>query len=491
LVGSIKDYAIFSMDSEGRIETWNGGAELIQGYSAREIIGHSSSLFYVPEAIAAGHPHELLGQAATQGRVGEEGWRVRKDGSRFWADVVITALTDEQGHLTGFGEVTRDLTQRRTVDVEWRKRQEDLLRSEERFRLLVEGVQDYAIFMLDPDGVVTTWNSGAERIKGYKAAEVIGKHFSLFRTEEDIRSDACERELETAAQHGKLEEEGWRVRKDGSIFWANVVLTAIRSSSGDLLGFAKITRDLTERRLLDEERLRRARAEEAVRLRDEFLSIASHELKTPITSLQLDLFGMQRELGDSPTLGTKVARAVRNVDRLTTLVESLLNVSRLVHGKLELKPEAMDLSQAVVQVVDSMRGQVLKSGCDLTLSVPLPVPGVWDRLRIEQVVMNLLSNAIKYGAGGPVEVSVTKSDGLAILVVEDRGPGVPEVDLHRIFDRFERAASARHYGGLGLGLYVSQEIIRAHEGAIAACNRLGGGASFTVHLPVKTNWGES
>jgi PAS domain S-box-containing protein len=489
-MGGIRDYAIFSLDREGRIETWNVGAELIHGYSASEIIGRSNSLFFTPEEVAAGHPHALLGRAAAQGRVDEEGWRVRKDGSRFWADVVITTLEDSQGQWIGFAEVTRDLTQRRTVDVARRKRQEDLLRSEERFRLLVEAVQDYAIFMLDPDGIVSTWNSGAERIKGYTAAEIIGKHFSLFRTEEDVRAGACDRELAMAASDGKLEDEGWRVRKDRSTFWANVVLTAIRSSSGDLLGFAKITRDLTERRLLDEERLRRARAEEAVRLRDEFLSIASHELRTPITSLQLDLFGMQRELGDSPTLGKKLARATRNVDRLTALIESLLNVSRLVHGKVELKPEAMDLSQAVAQVVDSMRSQVVKSGCEVALDAPESILGVWDRLRIEQVVMNLLSNAIKYGAGGAVKLSVFKSEGQATLVVEDSGPGVPEPDLERIFERFERAASARHFGGLGLGLYVSHEIVNAHEGTIAAGNRAGGGAFFTVRLPLKTALGE-
>ena len=181
---------------------------------------------------------------------------------------------------------------------------------------------------------------------------------------------------------------------------------------------------------------------------------------------------------------------LRNVDRLTALIESLLNVSRLVHGKVELKPEAMDLSQAVAQVVDSMRSQVVKSGCEVALDAPESILGVWDRLRIEQVVMNLLSNAIKYGAGGAVKLSVFKSEGQATLVVEDSGPGVPEPDLERIFERFERAASARHFGGLGLGLYVSHEIVNAHEGTIAAGNRAGGGAFFTVRLPLKTALGE-
>jgi PAS domain S-box-containing protein len=416
--------------------------------------------------------------------VEHEGWRLRRDGTLFWAHENITYLTDNQGHCIGYATITRDLTERRLAERERSGRREDLLRLEERFRLLVESVEEYAIFMLDPLGIVTTWNIGAERIKGYTAGEVLGRHFSLFRREEDVCAGACERELSMAARDGKLEEEGWRVRKGGSQFWASVVLTAIRDGTGTLIGFAKITRDLTQRRALEEERLQRARAEEAVRLREEFLLIASHELKTPLSTLQLDLYGIQQDLsGDPSRISRKLNRANRSVARLSALVESLLSVSRLAQGKLTLDPASMDLAETVIQVVDGMREQAGKAGCQLAVQAPAPVLGNWDRLRIEQVVVNLLVNAIKYGAGGAIEIDVRYAAPTAVIEVSDHGPGVAETDRVRIFERFERASSIRHYGGLGLGLYVSREIVEAHGGSITAGNRPGGGAIFAIRLP--------
>jgi len=484
LVEGIQEYGIFLLDAEGRVVTWNAGAQLITGYAKDEIVGHSVDLLYPPDAAGADLPRALLQQAKEQGRIEQEGWRLRKNGTRFWADVAITCLTDAQGNCLGYATVTRDLTERRLAETERSRRREDLLRLEERFRLLVESVEEYAIFMLDPHGIVTTWNIGAERIKGYTAHEILGHHFSVFRTEEDARSGACERELALAAQNGKLEEEGWRVRKDGSQFWANVVLTAIRDSAGALLGFAKITRDLTQRRALEEERLQRARAEEAVRLREEFLLIASHELKTPLTALQLDLCGIQQDLsGDWSKVSRKLDRANRSVARLSTLVESLLSVSRLAQGKLTLNLASMDLAETVAQVVDGMREQAGRAGCDLEVQAPESILGNWDRLRIEQLVTNLLVNAIKYGAGGHIGIEVRHADSSATIEVSDHGPGVAEADLVRIFQRFERASSIRHYGGLGLGLYVSREIVEAHGGSITASNRPGGGAMFAVRLP--------
>ncbi len=369
-----------------------------------------------------------------------------------------------------------------------RNRREELLDTEKRLRLLIDGIEEYAIFMLDPQGTVTTWNAGAERIKGYRASEIIGRHFSLFRTTEDARSGVCDRELERAARQGKFEEEGWRLRKDGSRFWANVVLTAIRDSSGQLIGFAKITRDLTQRRLLDEERLQRARAEEAVRLRDEFLLVASHELKTPLTSLQIDLHAMRHDpSGDPSKLARRLERATRNVDRLTALIESLLNVSRLAHGQLVLRPAPMDLARAISEVVENLRAQAAKAGCEIAVKSEPSLPGVWDRLRVEQVVMNLLTNAFKYGAGSPVDVTLRLEEGHAVVEVADRGPGIPEADRERVFERFERASSIRHHGGLGLGLYVSRQIVNAHGGTIAAADRPQGGAIVTVRLPIAGN----
>ena len=250
LVEQVSEYAIFLLDPSGVISSWNRGAQRIKGYTADEIVGQHFSKFYRPEDVWKCNYE--LDVATREGRVEDEGWRVRKDGSLFWANVVITRLSNTDGELVGFAKVTRDLTERRRAE-------EVLRQSEERFRLLVESVRDYAIFMLDPQGIVATWNVGAERIKGYRADEIVGQHFSRFYPEEDGRLAKCEMELERATQDGRFEDEGWRVRKDGSWFWANVVITVLRDASGAVLGFAKVTRDLTERRAAEEERLRLGR----------------------------------------------------------------------------------------------------------------------------------------------------------------------------------------------------------------------------------------
>ncbi len=247
LVEQITDYAIFLLDPSGHVMTWNAGAERFKGYTADEIVGKHFSTFYRPEDRWKCAPE--LDVARSEGRVEDESWRVRKDGALFWANVVITCLRDDSGEIVGFAKVTRDLTERRASE-------ETLRRSEERFRLLVETVKDYAIFMLDPQGRVATWNVGAQRIKGYDASEIVGQHFSRFYPEEDVRGGKCELELEGAARDGRFEDEGWRIRKDGSRFWANVVITALRERNGELVGFAKVTRDLTERRAAEQERLR-------------------------------------------------------------------------------------------------------------------------------------------------------------------------------------------------------------------------------------------
>ena len=237
LVESVQDYAIFALDPSGHILSWNEGAFRLKGYTADEIIGRHFSIFYPPEDVARGKTAWELEVAARDGRVEDEGWRIRKDGSRFWANVVITALRDPSGALVGFGKVTRDLTERH-------KNEDELRQSEERFRLIVQNVRDYAIFMLDPQGYIETWNEGARRIKGYSEQEIIGRHFSTFYPREDVERGKPPRELEVAAREGRFEDEGWRIRKDGSSFWANVVITALRDARGRLVGYGKITRDL-------------------------------------------------------------------------------------------------------------------------------------------------------------------------------------------------------------------------------------------------------
>src|SRR5437660_273978 len=236
LVENLQDYAIFTLDTEGRVASWNAGAERIQGYPAHEVISKHFSVFYPQEELRSGRPFALLETVTKEGHCEEEGWRVRKDGSRFWASTVITALREPGGRLAGYGAVVRDFSERKRAD-------EALRISEERFRLLVQGIRDYAIFMLDPQGRISSWNEGAEQIKGYKASEIIGKHFSVFYQQADVKAGRPELNLQRAIEAGRVEEEGWRVRKDGSRFWASVVITALKDDSGASYGFSKVTRD--------------------------------------------------------------------------------------------------------------------------------------------------------------------------------------------------------------------------------------------------------
>jgi PAS domain S-box-containing protein len=387
-------------------------------------------------------------------------------------------IRDAAGATRGAVLVFRDAT-------EDRRASDALRQSEEKLRLMIASVSDYAIFMLDPGGRLASWNPGAERITGYREEEVLGAHFSRFFTPEDVALGKPAEELLVATSQGRFEEEGWRVRKDGSRFWANAVISPMRDVAGEIVGFVKTTRDLTQSRQMEEERLRLAQAQEAVRLRDEFLSIASHELKTPLTALQLQLQGARdRAAATDEALAQKINRAVKVGDRLAELVDALLDVSRIASGRLKLTLEACDLAAPVREVVDRLRDGANRAGCELTSMVPVAVSGHWDRLRIEQVLTNLISNAIKYAAGQPIQVSASRDGDMAVVQVRDHGPGIPEDQLSRIFERFERAASKRHYGGMGLGLYVARQIVEAHGGTIAAANAIDGGACFTVWLPL-------
>jgi PAS domain S-box-containing protein len=306
-VASVMDYAIFMLDPQGTITSWNLGAERAKGYRADEAIGRNLSIFYTPEDQAAGRPMYLLRRAQDEGRVEDEGWRVRKDGSRFWADVVITRVNDASGKLIGFTKVTRDLTERRRAE-------EQLRQADERLRLMIENVQDYAIFMLDRQGRVATWNLGAEHIKGYTAQEIIGQHFSRFYPPEEISAGNPERELEIASSKGRFEEEAWRIRKDGSRFWANVVLSATRNRDGVLIGFTKVTRDLSERKRASDEMAERAR-QQSVAAELGLYALQTAQLDQVIErsmqiireTLQIDDVRILRA-GESPLPGAKTVR---------------------------------------------------------------------------------------------------------------------------------------------------------------------------------------
>lgn len=486
MANSISDFAIFMLDPAGTIVSWNVGAERINQSAADEIIGRHFSIFYSDEDRGARKPELELEVAAREGRVEEEGWRLRKDGTRFWAHVVITALRSEGGAVCGFANVTRDLTERRRSD-------ERLRQSEQGLRLLIDSIRDYAIFRLDVHGRIASWNAGAQRFKQYKTEEIVGQHFSIFYPEEQVRAGQCELGLTVAASEGRFEEEAWRVRKDGTRFWANVIISALRDDSGALIGFAKVTRDLTDRRQAEEERLGRARAEEAVRMRDEFLSIASHELKTPLTSLQLRIGSIQRLLQGNKLAQTLPENLIQRIDsveseldRITQLVDSLLDVSRASSGELRLELTEVDVGAIVRDVVARFEGNLLAARCPVQLCLDEGLTAVLDRQRLDQVVANLLANAVKYGRGKPIELGAFRREGAIVIEVRDQGIGIAVQDQVRIFDRFARAVPESHYGGLGLGLWIARTIVEAMGGTIDVKSRPGEGALFTVAIPSGT-----
>jgi PAS domain S-box-containing protein len=472
---------VLATDAHARVTRINPVAERLTGWLEKEAVGHPvTEIFNIineeTRREAVNPVTRVLSEGVVVGLANHTALISRDGTERPIADSGAPIL-DAQGQPSGAVLVFRDVTAERQAE-------EALRQSEEKLRQMIASVHDYALFMLDRSGHVASWNPGAERIKGYRADEIVGQHFSRFFVAEDIASGKPARELEIAASRGRYEDENWRVRKDGSRFWANVIITAIRDPANGVTGFVKITRDLTERRNMEEHRLRLAQAQEALRLRDEFLSIASHELKTPLTALQLGLQSIHDQVPPSNEKLTKqLDRAVRIGDRLAQLIEALLDVSRIATGNLNAKLEDFDLIEAVNEIVERLRDSAARAGCTLSVKVEGPLQGRWDRLRIEQVLMNLISNSIKYAAGHPIHVSATRDGDAAVLQIRDEGSGIPEAFLSRIFERFERAASTNHYGGMGLGLYLARQIAEAHGGTIAASNASDGGACFTVRLP--------
>jgi PAS domain S-box-containing protein len=480
LVESVADYAIFMLDPAGHVRTWNTGAARIKGYRAEEIIGKHFSVFYPREEIESGKCEMELAVAGRTGRFEDEGWRLRNDGTRFWANVIITAVRSPGGQLMGFSKVTRDLSERRLAE-------EKLRQSELRLRLLIESIQDYAIFMLDPSGRVTTWNMGAQNITQYTADEILGKHLATFYPPETAQSDYPQKELDTAQAKGRFEEEGWRVRKDGSRFWAHVVIRAMRDEHQRLVGFAKVTRDLTERKKAEREQAAREAAEQANQAKDEFLAMLGHELRNPLaptlTALQLlKLRGDIRSSREQQIIERQLKHMVR-------LVDDLLDVSRITRGGFQLHKIPIDLRDAVARAIEIAGPSLEERRHDLEVDVPageILVEG--DSVRLAQVFANLLNNAAKYtDPGGHVRVALWIEGGQAIAEVRDDGMGISSDLLPRVFDTFVQApqSAARSAGGLGIGLALVRSFVNLHGGSVeASSSGPRRGSTFTVKLPL-------
>lgn len=486
LVQSVADYAIYMLDPEGRVTSWNAGARRFKGYEPEEIIGEHFSRFYTPEECEQEIPRIALETAEREGRFEAEGWRVRKDGSRFWANVVIDPVRDPTGSLVGFAKVTRDLTARRMAD-------EELRASEERFRLLVQSVTDYAIYMLDPDGRVSSWNAGAERFKGYSADEIIGEHFSRFYSEEDREAGVPRTALETAKREGRFEAEGWRVRKDGGRFWASVIIDPIRNSDGQLIGFAKVTRDLTEKRAI-EEQLRQSQKMEAV---GQLTGGLAHDFNNLLTGISGSLEMMQIRIAQGRTaeFDRYLMAAQGAVKRASALTHRLLAFSR----RQTLDPKPTNVNRLLSDLEELVRRIV---GPSVQLEV-VGASSLWPTLvdpnQLENSILNLCINARDaMPDGGKLTIETAnkwlderaaRQQDLPVgqyvsVCVTDTGTGMAPDVIAKAFDPF---FTTKPLGkGTGLGLSMIYGFARQSGGQVRIYSEVGQGTTMCLYLPRHT-----
>jgi PAS domain S-box-containing protein len=487
LVEGVVDYAIFMLDPNGVIANGNAGAERIHGYGAGEIVGLNFSRFYTAEERDAGLPEKALATARGEGKYAAEGWRLRKDGTRFFASVVIDPIYDS-GKFVGFAEITRDVTERQAAAAA-------LHESDRQFQLLVSNVTDYALFMLDPEGRVASWNAGGERIKGYTSEEIIGRHFSQFYTEADRAANRPARVLEIARDTGRYEEEGWRVRRDGSYFWASVIIDPIRDDRGRLLGFAKITRDITERRdaQVAMERVQQQLAEsQKMDALGQLTGGVAHDFNNLLMVVSGHIQILKRTVAGNAR-ASRAAQAIEHAaERGATLTGQLLTFAR----RARVNPQPIDLRQRI----DAIR-EVLVSGLGRNIRFVVDIAAdIWpvtiDIGEFEIALVNLVINARDAMPEGGM-VTITAKNELfgvnepappgeyVVIGVEDTGVGIPDDILVRVFEPFFTTKPV----GKGTGLGLSQVYGFAHQagGSVKIDSTLGQGTMLRVYLPRATN----
>ncbi|MEX3935151.1 PAS domain S-box protein [Paraburkholderia phymatum] len=489
LVMRVSEYAIFRLTERGEVASWNPGARRIKGYDADEIIGRHFSVFYTDEDGRNGVPEAGLRAAREHGQYETEGWRVRKDGTRFWASIVITSLHTADGTFIGFGKIVRDTTDKRMAH-------EAVIESERRFRLLMQGVTDYALFMLSPVGLVTNWNLGATRIKGYEASEVIGTHFRRFYTAEDAAQGLPERGLQTAEREGRFEDEGWRVRKDGSRFWANVVIDAIRDEDGKLVGFAKITRDVTERKTAQEQ-LEKARAallqSQKMEALGKLTGGVAHDFNNVLQVLRGNLELLEGRHGRDAWTGERLYKAIEAVEHGANLASQLLAFGR----RQALQPIVVNLA-VMLRGMDDLLRRALGEVIDVETVI---AGGLWNTLvdpnHLENVVLNLAINArdaMPEGGKLTLELSNAMLDehytALAadvqegqyvLLAITDTGTGMTRDVLERAFEPFFTTKPEGQ--GTGLGLSMAYGFIKQSGGHVRIYSEPGHGTTVKIYLP--------
>lgn len=489
LVEAITDYAIYMLDREGNVTSWNPGARRFKGYEAEEIIGRHFSTFYTDAEREQKVPALALEEAERTGRFEREGWRVRKDGTQFWAHVVIDAIRSPDGDLVGFAKITRDLTERRAAEAKLRE-------SEEQFRLLVQGVTDYAIYMLDVDGNVASWNTGAQHIKGYAPEEIIGRHFSNFYTEVDRTAGLPRTGLETAAREGRWEHEGQRVRKDGTPFWAHVVIDAIRDDDGKLVGFAKVTRDITERR----EAEAAVQAAQATMIRSQKLEAIgqltggiAHDFNNLLQVISGNLQLLSKDIAGNARAGTRVQSALAGVARGSKLAAQLLAFAQ----RQPLEPRVVNAGRMIKGMDDLLRRAL---GGEIEVETVVG-GGLWNSLvdpdQLENAILNLAIYArdAMNGEGRlTIETSnaflddeyVRQYDDLAagqyvMIAVTDTGTGIAPDILERVYEPFFTTKAEDN--GTGLGLAMVYGFLKQSGGHVKIYSEVGAGTTVKLYLP--------
>ncbi|WP_063030177.1 PAS domain-containing sensor histidine kinase [Pseudomonas yamanorum] len=484
LVDAVVDYAIYMLDTNGLIRSWNSGAKKIKQYEQSDVLGRHFSLFYTPEDLASDLPARALKSAEQSGRFEGEGWRIRKDGTRLWALVIIDPIRADDGTLIGFAKVTRDLTERKAAE-------QALRQSEQQFSLLVQGVTDYALYMLDPNGVITTWNAGAQRIKGYEPAEVIGKHYSLFFQREDADNKVPQRALETVIREGRYEGQGWRLRKDGTGFLAHVVIDPIKNEQGELVGFAKITRDVTESVQAQQE-IKETREALFQAQKMESLGQLTGGIAHDFNNLLMVILGSlelakKRVPQDSRTYSL-LNNAIAGAQRGATLTQRMLAFAR----RQELDPQPVDVGDLIRNMSDLL-SRMLGAGISVDTQFPLVLrPVLVDMSQLEMAVMNLVINARDAMEGrGRILISAREdsfpgrpddSERLICIAVIDTGPGMNDATLQRAMEPFFTTKGAGK--GTGLGLSMVHGLAAQSQGHFVLKSKEGEGTTAELWLPV-------
>jgi PAS domain S-box-containing protein len=509
MVSEVTDYVVISLDKTGRVLDWNKGAERIKGYKAEEIIGRNFRLFYTKEDKENKMPEALLKEASERGSVSHEGWRIKKGGGRYWSSIVITALHNERGEIFGFSKVTRDLTEKKIADdklanfaAELMFSNEELKRSEERYHKMVAEVRDYAIILLDKEGVIQNWNEGAEFIKGYTAAEAVGKSFEMFYPQEDQRNRVPNKLLEEATSMGRVTSEGWRVRKDGTKFWGSVVITALHDSESNIIGFSKVTRDLTERKKAEDKSIadaveleRKNRALERVNSEmSSFAYVASHDLKEPLRKIQTFASRIPENMGNPDAVMELLNKISGSAARMQKLMEDLLTYSQLSANHANF--QKVDLNIVIEAVLKDLELSISDMNAHVKIDVLPTINGI--AFQLEQLFLNLLSNALKFSKldqAPVITITSTELHGKEIplglsndmkkyykVIVADNGIGFPEEHSQKIFQVFQKLHDRRTFAGSGVGLAIVKRIIENHGGLIMAAGKPNEGATFTMYF---------